>query len=323
LKNLEDDEIDNIRMISKVAHLYHNVGLDQVEIATRLNISQARVSRLLKSAKDTGIIKSVVITPKGLFSDLEHAVETRFGLRQVHIVDGSGESEPELMRTLGEALASVFVMLPVEGKSIGFTAWSRSFRSFVGALQFSKNIKVEKIVELLGGIGQPSLQHLITSATENFSNLTNSKAIFLRVPGVVKSKEMREVLTENYSQTNKALEEFANLDIAMVGIGTAEAKAYNATDFNFFTDEQFDVARSKGAIAEINLRFIDQQGKPVKTQLDNLVIGISLDQLREVPLKIGVSGGASKHKATLAVVRGQWIDVLITDHETAQYLLEN
>lgn len=323
LKNEENDELDNIRMVSKVAHLYHNVGIDQVEIATRLNISQARVSRFLKLAKGAGIVKNVVITPSGLFSELEHAVESKFGIAQIHIVDGSGESEPELMQTLGEVLASAFVVLPLENKSIGFTAWSRSFRSFVSALQFSKSVKVEKIVELLGGIGQPALQHLISTSTENFAKLTNSEPVFLRVPGVVKSKEMREILTKTYSQTHRALEEFSKLDVAMVGIGSVEAKAYNAKDFNFFSDEQFDLARSKGAVAEINLRFIDAYGIPVRTQLDNLVIGITLEQLRGIPLKIGVSGGLSKHQATLAVVRGKWIDVLITDQETAQYLMNN
>jgi len=316
-------EIDNIRMTSKVAHLYHNVGLDQVEIASRLNVSQARVSRLLQAAKSAGLVKSVVVTPDGLFSELEHALEEKFGIAQVHIVDGSGETEPELMHTLGEALASVFALLPIENKTIGFTPWSRSFRSFVGALQFSKNLKVEKIVELLGGIGHPSIQHLISSATEQFAKFTQSQAIFLRVPGVIKSKEMREILTDSYSQTHKTLEEFSKLDVAMVGIGAAEAKASNANDFNFFSNEQFDLARSKGAIAEINLRFIDAQGHPVESELDGLVIGISLEQLRGIPVKIGISGGASKHSATLAVVRGNWVDILITDHETAQYLFDN
>ena len=212
-------EIENLRIIAKVAHLYYSVGLDQVEIASRLEISQARVSRLLSSAKELGIIKSVVLTPEGLFSDLERAVEEKYGFKQVHVVDINGETESELMHTLGDVLASVFVLLPIENRSIGFTSWSRSFRNFVSALQSSKKIQVKKVVELLGGVGQPALQHLTSSATENFARITDSEAIFLRVPGVVKSKEMRDVLTKNYSQTQKALSEFPNLDVAMVGIG--------------------------------------------------------------------------------------------------------
>jgi DNA-binding transcriptional regulator LsrR (DeoR family) len=42
-----------------------------------------------------------------------------------------------------------------------------------------------------------------------------------------------------------------------------------------------------------------------------------------VGLKIGVSGGPLKRNATLAVAKGKWVDVLVTDSETANFLLNN
>src|SRR5687767_15095071 len=41
---------DRLRLLTKVARLYHEQGVRQPEIATRLHVSQARVSRLLKEA---------------------------------------------------------------------------------------------------------------------------------------------------------------------------------------------------------------------------------------------------------------------------------
>ena len=69
------------------------------------------------------------------------------------------------------------------------------------------------------------------------------------------------------------------------------------------------------------MRFIDKDGKPIKSELDDLVIGISLEQLSKVERRIAVSSGADKHEITLAAMRGGWINVLITDEETAEYLL--
>ena len=83
------------------------------------------------------------------------------------------------------------------------------------------------------------------------------------------------------------------------------------------------MARKAGAVGEINLRFINEDGEPVKTELDDLVIGIELQQLRKIDLKIGVSGGMSKKHATLAVARGKWVDVLVTDTETAKFMLDS
>ena len=50
---------ESLRMMTKVAHLYHAKGLGQIEIAQRLGLSQARVSRLLAAAKEKGIVLSL------------------------------------------------------------------------------------------------------------------------------------------------------------------------------------------------------------------------------------------------------------------------
>lgn len=59
----------------KVARLYHEQGLRQPEIASRLNMSQSRVSRLLKEGLETGIVRTIVVEPPGMFSALEDGVQ--------------------------------------------------------------------------------------------------------------------------------------------------------------------------------------------------------------------------------------------------------
>lgn len=315
--------LESLRMMTKVCHLYHSKGFVQTEIAKKLNLSQARVSRLLAAAEDQGIVRRIVFPPQGLFSDVERQIEDKFGLAQVHIVDAVSENENELTESLGMALASVFHLMPIEGKSIGFASWSRSLRSFVYSLSPFPRVSAEKIVELLGGVGQPALQHLATTSTESLAKLTNSNPVFLRVPGVVSSPIMKQALLEGDVHARQAIAEYANLDIALVGVGPAETSAHINEQSNFFSAEQFKLARKAGAVGEINLRFINEDGEPVKTELDDLVIGIELHQLRKIDLKIGVSGGTSKKHATLAVARGKWVDVLVTDTETAKFMLDN
>lgn len=316
-------EHDGLRMMTKVAQLYHSKGLRQAEIATRLGLSQARVSRLLAAAKDQGIVVSVVVPPARLFTSLERELEDKFGLSQVHIVDNNGESEEELRYSLGVALTGIFEVLPLESKSIGFTSWSRSMRNFVQELKPLARVKAAKVVELLGGVGSPALQNAATSATERLASLTHSSPFFLRVPGVVNSIEAKDEIVQPHSHSGRTLAEFSSLDIALIGVGDAGSSAYAHDDTNFFTSFQFEMARAKGAIGEINLRFIDAQGNPVRTEAENQVIGISLEELRRVPLKLGICGGRAKRFATLAVARGRWADVLVTDLETAYFLLQS
>ena len=48
-------ESKDMRLIYKVSQLYYEQNLAQAEISERLNLSPARISRLLKYARETGI----------------------------------------------------------------------------------------------------------------------------------------------------------------------------------------------------------------------------------------------------------------------------
>jgi len=76
-------------------------------------------------------------------------------------------------------------------------------------------------------------------------------------------------------------------------------------------------------VGQVNLRFIDKDGKPVATKLDDRIIGITLKQLKQAETRIGVAGGASKYQAIRAALRGGWINTLATDVDTAKWLLVN
>ena len=316
------EEIENLRMMTKVAHLYHSKSLVQTEIAKSLGLSQARVSRLLAAAEENGIVRKIVVPPSGIFSEKEREIEASYGLSQVHIVDGEGEKDEELNESLGAAMGAVFNVLPLEGKTIGLTSWSRSLRSFVSSIELETRANAKYIVEMLGGVGDPSLQHKATNATEWLAKLTGATPLFLRVPGVVSSPIMKQALLEIDPHAQSAVDAFDNLDIALVGVGASQPSEPYRNGSNFFTDQQFEAARNAGAVGEINLRFIDIEGRAVKLDFDENVIGIELDQLKTVPIRVGVAGGKSKQDAVLAACKGRWINVLVTDSITADYLIK-
>src|SRR3954447_3608450 len=78
---------EHIRLLTKIARMYHERGIRQPQIAAQLNVSQARVSRLLKQAVELGIVRTIVISPPGLHGDLEEAIEAKYGLREVVVAD--------------------------------------------------------------------------------------------------------------------------------------------------------------------------------------------------------------------------------------------
>ena len=74
-------------------------------------------------------------------------------------------------------------------------------------------------------------------------------------------------------------------------------------------------------MGDILLRFFDQNGNLVETGLEKRVISMSLDQLSKVSRAIGVAGGSRKYAAILDALCGHWINILVTDHFTANRLV--
>ncbi len=317
-----DSDTENQRVMSKVARLYHSRGVRQTDIANRLGISQARVSRLLQAASDSGIVRTVVVSPIGLFAELEESLEEKFGLVQVHVVEALDDhDEGELTRDLGIAAAAILQPIQLESQTIGFTSWSRSWRHMTAALQPVRTSGDLFVVEMLGNVGPPRLEHEATRATQRLADLVGATPLFLRAPGVVASTAVRDAIIDHDVHTQEAIAAFDRIDIALVGIGDCEIVHPLVSGENFFREEQFALAKSLGAVGEVNLRFIDADGKPVVSDLDELVIGITLTQLRVAKRRIGVAGGLSKFVAIRAALRAEWINILITDVLTAQRLL--
>ena len=69
-----------------------------------------------------------------------------------------------------------------------------------------------------------------------------------------------------------------------------------------------------------DVRYFDAAGELVPSDLDGRVVGISAGTLRRVPHRVGFAGGAAKHAAIHAALTGGWINVLITDIDTAEAL---
>lgn len=306
-----------LRLMSQVARLYHVRKLRQREIADRLQVSQARVSRLLALAEEQGIVRTAVVVPDGLFPEVEGAIEVGYGVPEVHVVDVGDDGS--IAEELGLVAAQYFSDSPLDGAVIGFTSWSTTLRVMAGAMRPARGGARRAVVEMLGDLGSPDLQHEAARATQRLARALGAEPVFLRTPGVVPDPgRQRMVLDDPY--VSRTLDLLGRLDVAFVGVGPAQIHGPLRAGDNFFSADQLRSVRELGAVGQLLQRFVDAEGRPVRTPLDDLVVGITLAQLRAARRRVVVAGGASKHAALTACLRGRWIDLLVTDLETARHL---
>lgn len=307
------------RLLSKVSILYYLRGQTQQEIADAMHLSRPKVSRLLHQARALGVVQ-ISITSNGNFLELETEIETRYGLKEVLIVDGEPVSADDvvLRRKLGTAAAGYLLRTVQEGDVIGVT-WGATLQAMVQALQ-PRAIANVRLVQTLGGLGPPEAEVHAADLSRRFAQLLGGTLTLLPAPGIVATAETRDILlSDPYVRT--ALNTFSRLTTAYAGIGSLTTNpVFHGKDF-IIPPDAYDRLCKAHAAGDIAMRFFDEHGCAVTTPLDDLMIGITLDELRRVPHVVGIAGGREKVQAIRGAVKGKYIDVLITDYPTAKQLI--
>ena len=310
--------VDELRLMAKVARMYYVQELNQQAITEKLQLHQSTISRMLKKARALNLVRFNIATPPGTFADLEDQLTSRFDLKDTVVVDCPAEGDA-MVRDLGAALAYFLETSLKPGKVVGISSWSRSLFAMVDALHPGEYCADGKVVQILGGVGNVGSEFHAIHLAQRLAGSIAAKPVLLQSPAVVGSPEAQRVLSRDQAvQEASAL--FDRLDIALVGIGSMEPSRMLAVSGNIFSREERAELQRLGAVGDICFRFFDADGRPVKSPLMKRVIGIDLVKLRACRRVVGVAGGAQKLDAILGALRGNLIDVLITDQRTAEAL---
>lgn len=307
-----------LRLTAVVARLYHVHHVPQREIGTRLGISQGHVSRVLRQAEDLGLVRTVVAVPEGLHPGAEEAVEARYSVREVHIVDVPDGQD--LATVLGRAAARHLGDSLAAARTVGFTSWSTTLQAMAFAMPQPPRSITRHVVEMLGGLGSPVMQHGAARSTQAMATALGAAAVFLRTPAVAATTALRRAAGRDV-HVQRALALLDHLDVALVGVGPADLHSHLRSGNGYFTSEELAGLRDADAVCQLNQRFLDAVGRPLRNRLDERVMAVSLAQLSSAGRRVVVAGGRDKHAAIAAAVRGGWVDVLVTDSETAAFLI--
>jgi DNA-binding transcriptional regulator LsrR (DeoR family) len=311
---------EQLRLMTKVARLYHERDVLQPEIARRLHVSQARVSRLLKQAEQEGIVRTTVVVPEGMWTTgVEDLLEEAYGLREAVVVECFDPSEDSIAYDLGVATATYLEASLTGGDVVGISSWSATLLAAVDAMRRLPRAGADRVIQLFGGVGNPSAEAHAARLTQRFADLSGASPTFLLAPGIATSPQAREALLQDRF-VQEAMAALDEMTLALVGIGALEPSTLLQRSGNIFAEDELRALGERGAVGDICLRFFDAVGRPVASDFDRRVIGVELEQLRGVDRSVGVAGGERKYEAIRGALLGGWINVLVTDHVTAERL---
>jgi len=311
--------IERNRLLFKISSLYYLQSYTQQDIADKLGISRPMVSRLLKQAREAGIVQIKVLPSAGNFIELENELESRPQLDEVIIIESElPESQKFTSQQIGVAAAEYLIRTIKDEDIIGVT-WGTTIRAMVDAVHPVEMNRVH-VVQILGGLGSPESVFYPGAICNRLASLLNCSFTILPTPGVAGSKESKGAFLTDKAVV-QALDIIKKVNVAYVGIGSMSNESITMQN-NAVSPTDRDYLISKGAVGDIGLRYFDINGDPVKSNFDDLVIGVPLDQIKNIQHVIGMAGGPEKFRAIQGVLRGKYLNVLITDINLARKLVE-
>lgn len=316
-------DLDQDRLLVKAARLYFESDMTQAEIADRMRLSRQKVQRLLDLAKEKGVVRIVIEPLMGIHDDLERALEERFGLREAVVVETSAyDHEATVAREVGVAAAE-YLLRVVRPKERIVISWGGALLGMVNALRRHphRDMRGITVIQGLGAVVDPSRDTHSTELARRLAHFLGGQAMPLPAPGVAGSSQARNAFLHD-PLVARVLEAARSADLAFVGIGAPRQDSILIREGSIVRWAELEALKKKGAAGDINLRYFDREGRAIPSDLDDRVIGLTLDDFRRVPHVVGVAGGAAKLGAIRGALEGKLIHVLITDNITVLKLLE-
>jgi DNA-binding transcriptional regulator LsrR (DeoR family) len=317
LNNEERDEL-----LVTVASLYYELNQNQQQIADRLEVSRSSVSRLIKEARDRGIVEIFIHKSVAHDFTLEQELINRFGLKDAYVLrTAPGTEEGTLLRAVGRLAAGylqrVIAALPV-GACIGI-AWGTGVHAAVSALNNSLTQHVD-VVQIMGGVGAPDPLIDGPDLARMVAGKLGGRHYYLHAPVLVEHPHVREMLLAEPT-VREGIQRAQAVELAILGIGTVQEEASSFLRTGHLTRADLAYLRNQGIVGEMCGRFFDAQGCYENFEINRRIIGLELNALRRIPRVLAVARGLLKAQSILGALRGKYLTVLATDDITARAVL--
>ena len=316
------------RFIIKVVEMHYKQGMSQQEIGKRLNVSRTTISRILAQARREGYVQIKINYPEDATVSLENQLEEKYGLKEAVIASAQNKDEladeiafyasDYLLRTLKNHMTIALTrgvtlqnMVEYLGNDVRLKFLKTDDVNVV-PLMAATNISVSKDK----GYRMAYSNYLI----EEVARIFPANSYQMLAPQYVSGTEAKQYFMQEDS-IKEVFDLAKNADIAVAGIGTLN---HNSALINaeLIPMEEFERLQKMGGTGEILSHVVDKEGNLIKDRFEDHLISLDLDDFKKIPIRVGVAYGIEKKDCILGVLRGEYINVLITDEEVAQYLVD-
>ncbi len=309
---------ERVELLADVAEMYFLEGKNQSQIAKKVGVTRSMVSRMLTDARRLGIVEIHICRPIESDRELELELVKHFALHSAFVLTRQNRTNGRLLQDLGTAGAHVLTKFLAPSKIVGL-AWGTAISATVDAVEVKEQIPL-KVVQLAGAVGARYKEFDAHALVQRLAQKLGGEGYYLNAPFFVDNPETVRALlaTENLRETLAMTEK---CELALLGIGSTEPKHSSFFKAGYVTRDVMNALRQAGAVGDVSGWHFDVQGNLLDLEFHRRIVTLGIDNLRAIPIRLGVAGGIGKVRPILGALRGKLINVLVTDSIAAREVL--
>lgn len=313
------DQSSQNHYLTEVASKYFSLGMSEQEIADDLGMSVQEVREWVDEARREGLTADQAHSFWERDHNLEQELKATFNLQDTRVLVRENRTYSEMITGLGYLAARYFSEILTPSVTVGIS-WGSALYQMIQALPPRQLPNVE-VVQLIGATGNENIPTDGPMLAQLLSHRLGANCWYLHTPLVVDSEAAKQALLRDHN-INETLRRAERAEIALVGIGTTKPELYSLLRAGYVSEKELAEIRAAGAVGDICAQHYNADGEWLDIDINHKVMGITLHTLSKIKTVIGVAGGQEKVKTIFAALKGQYVNVLITDDVAARQLLD-
>ncbi|PKL11509.1 MAG: hypothetical protein CVV52_13625 [Spirochaetae bacterium HGW-Spirochaetae-8] len=310
---------DDYRLLVKTALLYYKYDMNQPAIAEKLGLSRQKVGRLLKQAKDEGIVKISIQSALSYSEECASTIEDLFSLKLAIIIDAPIYDDQNIKEEIGKATADYLRRILRDDDSLSIS-WSSTVYQCVRELG-KLPLRGLRFSQLNGSHEKVSYTYSGMNIINMLSQCAEDSIMYpLLAPMKVNSEKLLVSLQQD-DTIQKAMRAASESRIALFGIGSI-SKDSSLFHAGYMDAKLLNALHECGGVADVCGHFINKEGRICNQDSERTTLTIAESDLKRKEYIIAVAGNLNKAEAIYGALNGNWCNVLVTDLRTAEKLIE-
>ncbi|WP_431931761.1 sugar-binding transcriptional regulator [Nonomuraea jabiensis] len=300
-----------LELMYAAAQQYYIEEVTQGDIAQRLGVSRATVSRLITEARKQGIVEIKVHRPAALEDGpLAAEVAQALDLQRVYLVPKV--SGPTLGPWLAPAVTRALAAVGLEAGDVVLV--SSGTTVYECAREGLGQYPGVTIAPAVGGQEEPQPWFQTNETTRILAERAGGVPAYLYAPALPGPELFYSLQHE--PSVRRVMDLWAHAKCAIVGVGSAPLMRQMTPALM-----PRDADSLRQAVGDVCMRVYDRDGEPVTYPGSERLVATQLEELRRIPATIAVAVGAEKVLSIVAGAKGGYFNQLVTDVPTAEGLV--